>query len=576
MTRDFFRDIWRLARPYWFSDDRWPALGLLAVIVAMSLGMVFINVLFNKWYGDFYNALQNHDIAAFYRQLLVFCGLAAVFIALWVYQVYLRQMLRIRWRRWMTDRYLDEWLEGQAYYTLQMQGGTTDNPDQRIAEDINQFVAQAIDLPLGLLESAAALAAFSGILWQLSGTLIVPVFGAALAIPGYMVWAALAYAAVATWLAAIIGRPLIQLNYDQQRYEADFRFSLVRFRENTEGVALYRGEQDEKRVFGDRFANVVSNWWGIMKQQKRLSWLTTGYGQAAVVFPFLAAAPRYFSGAIELGGLIQTSQAFGQVQGALSWFVYAYTGLAAWKATVDRLTSFQGALAEIKQRNHAPGGIAVARAKREVLRLSGLDLALPEGTPLIKAVDLEVGPGESLLISGPSGIGKSTLFRAVAGIWPFGRGRIDLPATGRVLFLPQKPYLPIGSLRTVATYPRSAVGFADTQIAEALTACGLGHLAARLDESLYWPQILSPGEQQRLAFARALLHKPDWLLLDEATAALDEASERMLYRLLRERMPKTTTISIGHRASLAEFHRRQMQLIRRGHGPSILIGAPVV
>ncbi|WP_243439546.1 ABC transporter ATP-binding protein/permease [Fundidesulfovibrio soli] len=550
---DFIKDIWRIARPYWFSEDRWAGRGLLAVIVAMSLTLVFITVLLNKWNNAFYDTLQNRDLDGFYHQLGIFAALAAAYIVVAVYQLYLNQMLQIRWRRWLTDAFLTRWLEGKVYYTVQMRGGATDNPDQRIADDIHSFVNQTLALTLGLLESVVTLVSFVGILWGLSGDFSLNLAGGDWVIPGYMVWVALGYAILGTWLTKRVGKPLIALNYNQQRYEADFRFSLVRLRENVEGVALYRGEQGEAAIFRSRFGRVVENWWAIMKRRKMLSWLTNGYAQVAVIFPFMAAAPRYFSGAIQLGGLMQTASAFGRVQGALSWFVDAYTELASWKATVDRLTTFGQAMEQARADMAAPGALKPAQGREELLRVRGLELDLPDAQPLLAGIDLTLAPGQTLLVSGPSGCGKSTLLRAMAGLWPFGRGGIELPASGRAAFLPQKPYLPMGTLRAVACYP-AAEGVGDEAIREALTACGLPHLAGRLDEETYWAQELSPGEQQRLAFARLLLQAPDWIFMDEATSAMDEPGERALYALLRQRLPRSAVVSVGHRSTLEAFH----------------------
>lgn len=576
-ARSFLRDIWALARPYWFTAapaERRAGWGLLVVIVGMSLGIVLLNVLFNQWNNAFYDTLQNRDLPGFYHQLGRFCVLAVIYIVVAVYQIYLRQMLQIRWRSWLTDHYLDHWMAGRVYYGLQMRGHGTDNPDQRIADDIDTFVGQTLTLSLGLLEAVVTLVSFTGILWGLSGSLTLHLAGHELVVPGYMVWVALGYSLLGSWLTHVVGRPLIRLNFAQQRYEADFRFSLVRFRENVEGVALYRGEADEVGIFRQRFAHVVANWWQIMRRRKRLTWLTAGYAQVAVIFPFLAAAPRYFAGSIQLGDLMQTASAFGHLQGALSWFVEAYTELAAWKATVDRLSTFSQAMAEIRQQGG--GHIELADGQDELLRIRGLTLELPGGQELLRGLDLELHPGEALLIGGPSGAGKSTLLRAVAGLWPHGHGRIELPASGRLLFLPQKPYLPMGSLRQVVSYPAPAGGFDDELIRQTLADCGLGHLAEApegLDDARYWAQQLSPGEQQRLAFARMLLQRPAWIFLDEATAAMDEAGEERLYGLLRQRLPNTAIVSIGHRRTLAPFHQRRMLLEPGQDGPGRLLEA---
>jgi putative ATP-binding cassette transporter len=553
-TKMLVADMWSLIRPYWQSEERWRSGALLLVIVAMNLAMVYLSVLFNEWNNLFYNALQNKDFATFTHQFIRFGMLAAIFLIVAVYRTYLRQMLQIRWRQWLTRRYIGEWLGGQAYYRLQLTGGRTDNPDQRIADDIGNFVGQSLILSLGLLESIVTLASFATILWGLSGSMEI----VGVAIPGYMLWVALVYAAIGTWLTHRIGRPLIRLNYQQQQFEADFRFSLVRLREDAEGIALYNGEAAEANSLAGRFGKVVENWWGIMRQQKRLTWFTSGYGQIAIVFPFIVAAPRYFSGALQLGGLMQTASAFGQVQGALSWFIEAYTGLADWKATVDRLVGFERALMDVRRgasRNAVRHGVPSG----EPITIDNLDLMLPDGTPLQRGISLKFPPSSRTVVTGPSGCGKSTLFRAINGLWPYWRGSISLPAGERLLFLPQKPYLPIAPLRSVTAYPDPPERYGDERIRDALCDCGLAHLVDRLDEERHWAQQLSPGEQQRLAFARALLLRPNWLFLDEATSALDEMSETALYRLVA-RLPGTALISIAHRPAVAAFHDRRLDL----------------
>jgi putative ATP-binding cassette transporter len=566
MTRlgEVLREAWTLVRPYWFSEDRWAGRGLLLVVVALNLFIVYINVLLSKWYNLFYNSLQDKDFAAFGSLLLRFSWLAGLFIVAAVYQVYLNQMLQIRWRRWLTDRYLGAWLANGAYYRMQLASGETDNPDQRIADDLRLFVTGALTLSIGGLRAVVTLASFLAILWGLSGSVTLPI-GSGVTVPGYMVWAALFYAIAGTWLTNLIGRPLVRLNFTQQRFEADFRFSLVRFRENTEGVALYGGEADEMRSFRDRFSSVVRNWWDIMRRQKRLTWFTAGYGQAAVIFPILVAAPRYFRGEIPLGALMQTSQAFGQVQDALSFIVTSYTDIAEWRAVVLRLLGFEQALARVRA-EAAVEGVHHGTGGADSLTLDRVNLTLPGGRPLMEDVSFDIRPGDTALISGPSGAGKSTLFRAIAGIWPFGRGDVRLPRDARVLFLPQKPYLPIGTLREVVSYPTPLTGVSDAALRQALEAVGLPELAGRLDETTHWALALSPGEQQRIAFARALVQKPAWLFLDEATSALDEETEARLYALLRDQLPATTVVSVGHRSTLRAFHARRLVVTPNGTG----------
>jgi len=562
--RELLQDTWTLIRPYWFSEDRWAGRGLLVLVIGLNLGIVYINVLLNQWNNAFYNALQDKNYTVFWSQLVRFTWLAALFIVAAVYQIYLNQMLQIRWRRWLTERYLGAWLADGAYYRMQLTATETDNPDQRIAEDLRLFVGATLTLGIGGMRAVVTLVAFLGILWGLSGSITVPV-GSGWTIPGYMVWAALLYAIVGTWLTNLIGRPLVRLNFDQQRYEADFRFSLVRFRENAEGVALYRGEADELRNFRERFGEVVGNWWAIMRRQKRLTWFTAGYGQAAIIFPFVVAAPRYFRGEMQLGGLMQVASAFGQVQDSLSFIISAYTDIAQWRSVVQRLVGFERALARMRA-DAARDGVRQRPGTGEALALDRVDLKLPGGRPLVEGATLDFRPGDSALISGPSGVGKSTLFRAIAGIWPFGTGEISLPRDGRVLFLPQKPYLPIGTLREVVSYPTPPGGIDDTVLREALEAVGLSALIGRLGEHAHWALALSPGEQQRIAFARALVQKPAWLFLDEATSALDEESEVRLYTLLRARMPGVTVVSVGHRSTLRPFHARSLVVTPHGAG----------
>jgi putative ATP-binding cassette transporter len=564
----FLRDLWRLVRPYWFSEEKWSARLLLASIIALTLGMVWINVEINLWQNAFFNSLQDKKQDAFFELLIRFGWLAAAYIVMAVYQLYLNQWLQIRWRRWMTDLYLAEWLGGRTYYRMQLADRGTDNPDQRIAEDLRLFITQTLSLTLGFINALVTLVSFVGILWGLSGVLDFTVGGVDYEISGYMVWVALAYAALGTWLTHRIGKPLIGLNFEQQRFEADFRFGLVRFRENAEGVALYGGEGHELRGFRRRFGDVVANWVRIMVQQKRLTWFTAGYSQIAIIFPYVVAAPRYFSGAIPLGGLVQTASAFSQVQGALSWFIDAYTTFAEWRASGERLISFQHAMQQAIDQNRDTC-LTVDDSSAGGLEIQDLNLALPNGKLLLENAALTLQPGDAVLLTGPSGSGKSTLFRAIAGIWSFGTGRIRRPVA-RTLFLPQRPYVPIGSLRSAVTFPAEPGQFADEAIREALNACGLPQLADRLDDDQHWALQLSPGEQQRLAFARAILLRPAWLYLDEATSALDEETEERMYRLLADRLPGTMIFSIGHRPTLRRFHRRILHFRSAGVAPARL------
>ncbi|HEX9395357.1 MAG TPA: ABC transporter ATP-binding protein/permease [Burkholderiales bacterium] len=552
----FLKAFWALAKPYWISEQRRTGVILLATVVGLALLGVWLEVQFNTWNREFYNTFESRDQAEFFRQLGTFTLLAVIYIVNGVYRQYFQQMLMIEWRSWMTGRLLTDWMKDQAFFRLQLLDKGTDNPDQRIADDLNIFVDLTLSLALGLLSAVVTLVSFIGILWTISGAMTLM----GVEIPGYMVWVALVYAIGGTWLTHLIGRPLIRIGFDQQRYEANFRFSLVRLRENAEGVALYRGEASELANFRARFGDVISIWWTKMLKQKQLGWFQSFYGQVAIIFPFVVASPRFFSGAMPLGGIFQIASAFGQVQGALSWFVNVYTSYANWKATVDRLTTFAASLERVRDQ-HTEG--ERIESPEKTLNLEGLKLDLPEGRALVDGATLELKPGEDVLVTGATGSGKSTLFRALAGIWPYWKGRIRLPQGARLLFLPQKPYLPIGTLKHAVCYPEDVNRFSTEEILAALQSVGLQHLAAGLERSENWAQVLSGGEQQRLAFARALLNRPDWLFLDEATAALPEEGQEALYKLLKERLPGTTLVSIGHRTALAAFHARRLQLRER-------------
>jgi putative ATP-binding cassette transporter len=588
----FLKDAWHLARPYFtHSDERWSARGLLLVIVALNLSLVGMSVVLNFWNRAIYNSLQDKDWHSFVELLFWyrpatdkvslmpgFCGIAVVYITIAVYRTYLRQWMLIRWRRWLTEHYLTRWLANRAYYRINLvsaaaadgnmrNGIGTDNPDQRIADDLDRFCNDSLVLSLDFLSNIVSLFSFLSILWTLSGSLEVLGFG----IPGYMVWVALLYSILGTWLTHLIGRPLALLNFNQQRLEANFRFALVRLRENVEGIALYRGEAEEHRGLSARFAAVVGNWWQIMQRTKKLNAFVAGFGQIADVFPIVVASPRYFSGVMTLGDLFQTSNAFGRVQGALSWFVDAYASLAQWRATVERLTSFQKAI-EAADAAIGSGPTVAADADGEY-RIDEMTLALPNGQRLLADASFEFEPGQSVVISGRSGSGKSTLFRALAGIWPFGKGHVHRPAGTTSLFLPQRPYIPLGTLRHAVTYPAPASGFDDATVRDALRAAGLAHLEPRLDDEDMWAQRLSGGEQQRLAMARALLSRPDWLFLDEATASLDPEAEAELYATLKERLPKTTFVSIAHRPAVTGLHERHLVFERLGDRPGRLAEA---
>jgi putative ATP-binding cassette transporter len=557
--------IWRLARPYFFSDDRWAGRSLLAAVIAIELSTVAINVMINQWNSRFYNAMQERNWDTFVYELGVFSVLAGIYMLLAVYQLYLNQWLQIRWRTWMTQEYLDRWLAGANHYRMQLLGDAADNPDQRIAEDIKQFIESTLAIGVGLLSAIVTLGSFVIILWALSADAPLHLFGMSMSIPGYLVWAALIYAIVGTVLTHLIGWPLVSLNFRQQRFEADFRFNLVRTRENSEQISLLHGETAERWRLLHRFGQVVGNFMAIMIRTKKLTFLTQGYAQAAVVFPFIMTAPAYFAGAVQLGGVMQTANAFDKVHEALSFFVRSYRTLAEWRAVVARLDGFNQAAERAQEAASAQPAIAVsAREGERAVAIDDLLVRLPQGTALVAADDITIAAGERVLVTGPSGAGKSTLFRAIAGTWPFGAGTVVVPKGAKLMALPQRPYYPIGTLAAAVTYPAEPGTFSEAALAEIVTAVGLGDLATRLSDEAHWNRMLSLGEQQRLGIARAILQAPDYLLLDEATASLDEPSEAALYRLIEQRLPNAAIVSIGHRSTLAPFHRRRLTLARDG------------
>jgi putative ATP-binding cassette transporter len=557
--------VWRIAAPYFRSEDKFAGRLLLASVVTIELTVVAINVLLNQWNNRFYNALQEKNWDGFVREIGIFCILAACYIALAVYQLYLNQWLQIRWRRWLTSHYLGEWLHDANHYRMQLQGDAADNPDQRIADDVRLFVDQTLSICVGFLSAVVTLASFVVILWGLSAESPLTLFGIEFHIPGYLVWGALIYAVFGTMLTHWIGSPLVMLDFQQQRFEADFRFNLVRGRENSEQIALLQGENAERERLSERFGRVVQNWYQIMQRTKRLTAFTSSYAQAAVVFPYVLVAPAYFADKIQLGGMMQTASAFSSVQQALSFFVSIYRALAEWRAVIARLDGFEEAIATATRLPSATNSIDVVRsAGSDTIELRQLLVRLPNGTPLVAADGFGIRSHEHTLVTGPAGAGKSTLFRAIAGVWPFGNGEVAIPAKATLMMLPQRPYFPIGSLKAAIVYPAAPDAYSSELVGRALTSVGLPQLASRLEEEAHWNRMLSLGEQQRLGLARALLHAPQYLFLDEATASLDEASEAALYRLLAEKLPATTVVSIGHRSTLEAFHDRHVVLARDG------------
>lgn len=557
LTRQFFRDVWYLTKIYWQSEEKKKAFFLLGCIIALTLGVVYMLVLLNQWNNSFYSALQNYDAKKIFDELIHFSWLAAIYILLAVYSYYLQQTLILNWRRWLTTRFIDIWLQNKTYYNLQMFGKDTDNPDQRISEDVRQFVEMTLSFGIGILKAFCTFASFVVILYNLSGSLSFTFMGKTWTINGYMLWASLLYSVIGTYITHIVGRKLVKINFIQQKYEADFRFSMIRLRESAESVAFYRGEAQEGSVFKQRFKMLLDNFWKLVNKQKQLVFLNSGYSQIAIIFPFVVAMNRYLTKEVTLGGLMQVASAFGRVQDSLSYFVDMYSSIAQWQAVVIRLTCFGHHMHDVYQQAER---FHVERfAAADVVEVDNMQINLPDGKPLLENISFTLHPGHNVLIKGVSGSGKSTLLRAISGIWPFVDGKIFLPERDKLMFIPQKSYLPLGTLRAALNYPGNKP-IDDTELIYLMDLCQIGYLKDKLDLEADWSHVLSVGEQQRLAFVRAHIQQPQWLFLDEATSALDEDTEATMYSLLQERLQQTTVVSVGHRSTLNKYNELVLRL----------------
>ena len=552
---------WKIARDYWFSEEKWLAWGLLVTVIALNLAIVYILVLLNIWQVNFYEVIQKYDYNGFVSSIIHYSVLAACLVVLRGYQVYARMMLHIRWRRFMTEKYLSDWLYQKTYYRLQLSSQhDTDNPDQRISEDVEMFVWLTLRLSLDLLHDVVTVLSFITILWNLSGVLYISLGGYDLPIYGYLVWTAIVYAAGGTYWTVKMGHPLVKMDFDQQRYEADFRFSLMRLRENAESIAFYGGEKQEKGNCRGGFGKIIGNYLKIIVVRKHLMWLTSGYTQVSVIFASLVASPRYFSSHIHLGQMFQIVDAYNHVQTGFSFAIDSFTRLAQWRAVVNRLTNFLVSMELVRAQPTDRYQLAFSSANSAAYSIKGVNVFLPDGSSLLEKISLSIHQGERLLIMGPSGCGKSTLLRTLARIWPYASGDMMVPAGKKIMFVPQKSYMPLNSLRDILQYPGLVEEVSDDSLKALLVLCKLPHLVSKLPMVVDWGQALSLGEQQRVAFVRVLLQRPDWLFLDEATSALDEATEELIYGIVTRNLKETAIVSVGHRHTLLKYHQLRLAL----------------
>lgn len=558
---------WQLIKSFWQSEQTVSAYFFFLAVMLMTIMLVGFDVIFNYWYNYFYNSLQAYNKTECIRLLIFFFILAGFYIVLAVYRFYVAQLFAWRWRRWLTKQFIGRWLHNRGYYYLESFDVKTDNPDQRIQEDVGALATNSIDLSMGLISAITTFFAFIYILWTLSGTLVLPLGPLGVFhIPGYLVWVGLIYAFFGTYYTFRLGQPLVALNFEQQRREASFRFAATDLRANAENVALYEGENHQKGVLDRLFGRVLDNWYLIILRQKLLLWFTSGYNQASVVLPLVVVLPNYFDRVFLLGGLIQSLQAFRSVQDSLSFIINSYTQIAQWQAVTQRLTTFANHINDIEEKAETVNQLKISDHSGKNIVAKTITVNTPKQEPLLINIAEVFEHGRNYLIKGQSGLGKSTFVKALAGIWPYASGEVIYPQNKKIMFLSQRPYMPIGTLEEAILFPDKETLPIVEHIKEVLQSCRLDHLIPRLDEVATWSEQLSPGEIQRVAFARVLLHRPDWVVLDESTSMLDLKNEKNLYQLLQSALPGCSIISVGHRPSLEEFHDEVIEMAEYAPG----------
>ncbi len=556
---------WDVLKLYWRSDERWVAYGSVALVLFLTVGLVSIDLIFNYWNNYFYDALQAYDKRGVLHLLFIFFAIAAVYMTMAVYRYYVSQFFGLRWRKWLTNQFVGRWLERKSYYLLETFDEKTDNPDQRIQEDVGAIISITVDLVIGVVASVTTFFTFIYVLWSLSGPLVIPMgsYGT-LKIPAYLVWVSILYAGIGTWLTFKIGRPLVALNFEQQKREATFRYAAVEVRNHAEHIALYEGEHHQETILSGLFDAVFNNYYAIILRQKLLLWFTAGYNQVSVVLPLMAALPNYFNKVFKLGGLMQSLHAFGRVQDSLSFIVNGYTQIAQWQAVAKRLTTFVNHMGDVEKQAAEENGLVIREEAGSSIIAKDVTVMTPRRALLLEHVNLTFEQGHHYLIRGMSGLGKSTFVRAMSGIWPFATGEFIFPAGKKVMYIPQTPYMPIGTLEEAVLFPDHYQPALRARVEEVMRICNLSHLLNRLNEVSAWAEQLSPGEQQRVGFARILLHKPDWIILDESTSMLDLKNETEMYATLVQHLPQCSMISVGHRSSLEAFHDKLVDLTAFG------------
>ncbi|MCC2666828.1 MAG: bacA [Gammaproteobacteria bacterium] len=553
---------WGLIKLYWQSTHRILAYSLLLTVVLMTIFLVGMEVLFTTWYNYFYDALQDYNKHAAFDLLVMFMFLAAVSIIISVYRYYIQQFLALRWRRWLTEQFMHRWFARRGYYHLENFDEHTDNPDQRIQEDIGSLVVSSLSLGTGLISALTTIVAFIYVLWQLSGYLILPLgrFGT-WHVPGYLVWVSIIYASIGTLLTFKIGHPLISLNFEQQRREANFRFAAIDVRSHAEHVALYRGEKNQKTILNKIFSGVLENWYAIILRQKLLLWFTAGYNQISVILPLVVALPNYFNKVFKLGGLMQALSAFSRIQDAFSFIVNSYTAIAEWQAVMHRLLTFLNHMDEIEKNIVQHNQFIFSENTENKIITKNIIIKTPQGKKLLGNINQTLIHGKNYVVKGHSGLGKSTFVRMLAGIWPYGSGEISLPIDKKsVMFLPQTTYMPLGTLREALLFPNKTNSASDEVLITLLQAVDLAQLTNQLQQVTHWAEHLSPGELQRIAFIRVILQQPDWVFLDESTSAMDLVHEKQVYTLLKNKLPNCSVVSIGHHPSVDEYHNEEINL----------------